>query len=396
MSSYIKINKPSELTEGDRAIVRTKGEPLIGTIKGSYEEGCIIVECEDGPYMIYHESESGFLENVLGIIIHEEPKHENNLTVEAIEKIMEVAGRNQYESWNNITVEDNNEWEGSPVNDGHLLFGKIEDEYYVKDYSDMQYDEPKIYMWKEGNGTLAALNEMMGEVQDCIIFTDMRNKEGVDEEIEDIKHRDEMPESMETVINKFKPGNKLIAEEIADKVEDEVIEIEYKYGELDVLEKLRDHIDNTYNQHYSKGKVQTTEFILDSGHGVGFCIGNIIKYAQRYGKKGGNNIEDLYKMGHYMAILIGHETKRAEEEVEAVLANDKHYPYESIEEDINEYPEDILVIKVAMELYSGVEASDKEAARLWRRYSSDMAAGWMIIPKSKEGLMEIITNWYDI
>ena len=31
---------------------------------------------------------------------------------------------------------------------------------------------------------------------------------------------------------------------------------------------------------------KTTEFIIDSGHGEGFCIGNILKYdPQRYGKK---------------------------------------------------------------------------------------------------------------
>ena len=24
---------------------------------------------------------------------------------------------------------------------------------------------------------------------------------------------------------------------------------------------------------------------MDSGHGEGFCIGNILKYSQRYGKK---------------------------------------------------------------------------------------------------------------
>ena len=26
---------------------------------------------------------------------------------------------------------------------------------------------------------------------------------------------------------------------------------------------------------------RATEFIIDSGHGEGFCIGNIMKYAQR-------------------------------------------------------------------------------------------------------------------
>ena len=38
---------------------------------------------------------------------------------------------------------------------------------------------------------------------------------------------------------------------------------------------------------------QATEFIIDGGHGEGFCIGNILKYAQRYGKKDGYNRKDL-------------------------------------------------------------------------------------------------------
>ena len=51
------------------------------------------------------------------------------------------------------------------------------------------------------------------------------------------------------------------------------------------LLKLKKYIDRTYDEHYSKNKFQATEFIIDGGHGEGFCIGNIMKYAQRYGKK---------------------------------------------------------------------------------------------------------------
>ena len=50
--------------------------------------------------------------------------------------------------------------------------------------------------------------------------------------------------------------------------------------------------------------VQATEFILDGGHGDGFCIGNIMKYAQRYGKKDGYNRKDLLKIIHYAIIAI--------------------------------------------------------------------------------------------
>ena len=59
----------------------------------------------------------------------------------------------------------------------------------------------------------------------------------------------------------------------------------YTYNEDKYLKELQDYILNTYKQHYSKNKFQSTQFILDSGHGEGFCIGNIMKYAQRFGKK---------------------------------------------------------------------------------------------------------------
>ena len=47
--------------------------------------------------------------------------------------------------------------------------------------------------------------------------------------------------------------------------------------------------------------------MFDSDHGEGFCIGNIIKYAQRYGKKDGYNEKDLLKIVHYAIILLGKE-----------------------------------------------------------------------------------------
>ncbi len=81
-------------------------------------------------------------------------------------------------------------------------------------------------------------------------------------------------------------------------------QIEYKYNEEVLVNELKQYIDKTYGEHYSKDKFQATEFIIDSGHGEGFCIGNIMKYAQRYGKKGGYNRQDLLKVLHYGIIAI--------------------------------------------------------------------------------------------
>ena len=78
----------------------------------------------------------------------------------------------------------------------------------------------------------------------------------------------------------------------------------YKYNEGQTLAELKDYIDSTYDEHYSKNKFQATEFIIDGGHGEGFCIGNIMKYAQRYGKKDGKNRRDLLKVIHYGIIAL--------------------------------------------------------------------------------------------
>ena len=84
--------------------------------------------------------------------------------------------------------------------------------------------------------------------------------------------------------------------------------INYKYNEGVMLEELKDYIDKTYSEHYSQNKFQATEFIIDSGHGLGFCIGNVVKYAQRYGKKDGYNRKDLLKVIHYAIIALSIKT----------------------------------------------------------------------------------------
>lgn len=80
--------------------------------------------------------------------------------------------------------------------------------------------------------------------------------------------------------------------------------IDYKYSEDKIMKELVEYINKTYSQHYSQNKFQATEFIMDLGHGEGFCIGNILKYAQRYGKKEGKNRNDLLKVIHYAIMAL--------------------------------------------------------------------------------------------
>jgi hypothetical protein len=80
--------------------------------------------------------------------------------------------------------------------------------------------------------------------------------------------------------------------------------IEYKYNEDNLLNELKEYVDNTYGEHYSFNKFQATEFIIDSGHGIGFTVGNVMKYAQRYGKKAGSNRQDILKVLHYALMML--------------------------------------------------------------------------------------------
>jgi hypothetical protein len=84
-----------------------------------------------------------------------------------------------------------------------------------------------------------------------------------------------------------------------------VANIKYGFNEDIVLNNVKSYIDKTYSQHYGSKKIQATDVIFAAEHGEGFCIGNIMKYAQRFGKKEGRNEEDLMKIIHYAVILLG-------------------------------------------------------------------------------------------
>lgn len=80
--------------------------------------------------------------------------------------------------------------------------------------------------------------------------------------------------------------------------------VDYKYNEGELIRELTNYVNATYGEHYSKNQFQATEFIIDGGHGEGFTLGNVMKYAQRYGKKDGYNRKDLMKILHYALIAL--------------------------------------------------------------------------------------------
>jgi hypothetical protein len=86
----------------------------------------------------------------------------------------------------------------------------------------------------------------------------------------------------------------------------------YKYNEGETLKEIKSYVDATYAQHYSRNKFQATEFIIDAGHGTGFNIGNMMKYTQRYGRKGDPKEwrKDLMKVIHYAIMQLHvHDTE---------------------------------------------------------------------------------------
>lgn len=93
-------------------------------------------------------------------------------------------------------------------------------------------------------------------------------------------------------------------------------DIAYKFNENELIRELQDYIDSTYSAHYSRNKFQSTEFIIDCGHGQGFALGNVLKYVQRYGKKDGYNRADLMKVLHYALIaLYNHDHEESNNEI---------------------------------------------------------------------------------
>ena len=78
----------------------------------------------------------------------------------------------------------------------------------------------------------------------------------------------------------------------------------YKFDEKVILKMIEHYVDGTYDKHYSHGKYQATDMILDAGYGEGFAMGNIMKYAMRFGKKNGKDNKDLMKIIHYAIIAL--------------------------------------------------------------------------------------------
>ena len=78
-----------------------------------------------------------------------------------------------------------------------------------------------------------------------------------------------------------------------------------EFSEFELLDELRQYIKATYGQHYAKDGVQAFALIAKKPErGLAFALGNVIKYSDRFGSKGGLNRADLLKVAHYSILAL--------------------------------------------------------------------------------------------
>jgi hypothetical protein len=88
-------------------------------------------------------------------------------------------------------------------------------------------------------------------------------------------------------------------------------DVPFKYNEFELVTEVYDYLASTYGKHYvGDDNVQAMDLIASTHHAEGFCIGSIIKYVSRYGKKGGRNRADLLKIIHYALFALWDKDKR--------------------------------------------------------------------------------------
>ena len=72
------------------------------------------------------------------------------------------------------------------------------------------------------------------------------------------------------------------------------------------LQDVKDHIDGfrTRNYYSSTGGTEVIDLLRTEQLLEGFCIGNVMKYVARLGKKSDEKRSDIMKTFHYLVILL--------------------------------------------------------------------------------------------
>lgn len=89
--------------------------------------------------------------------------------------------------------------------------------------------------------------------------------------------------------------------DIPNKIND----IQYKYAEGQIIADFHAYIDKTYGQHYmTENNVQCFDAWIALDDATPTFRNTAIKYLWRYGKKNGNNKDDLMKVLHYTIMCL--------------------------------------------------------------------------------------------
>lgn len=80
----------------------------------------------------------------------------------------------------------------------------------------------------------------------------------------------------------------------------------YKYAEDRIISDFKKYIDKTYNQHYKteEEQVECFDAWIALGDSMPTFRNTALKYLWRYGKKKGNNKDDLLKTLHYVIMCL--------------------------------------------------------------------------------------------
>jgi hypothetical protein len=84
----------------------------------------------------------------------------------------------------------------------------------------------------------------------------------------------------------------------------------YKYDEHIIIADFHDYIDKTYGEHYKTDErsIECFDAWIALGESTPTFRNTALKYLWRYGKKNGNNKDDLLKALHYtlMCLYVDH------------------------------------------------------------------------------------------
>jgi hypothetical protein len=82
--------------------------------------------------------------------------------------------------------------------------------------------------------------------------------------------------------------------------------INYKFAEDKIINDFKTYIDKTYSQHYKteEKSIECFDAWIAMGDSTPTFRNTAVKYLWRYGKKNGNNKDDLMKALHYVLMCL--------------------------------------------------------------------------------------------